>query len=87
MNIIHITCLLSVQKKRKINKLLKIKRNRYWCTLSDSNTQAAGIQNLYKNFNDLGKTEIQAKEILSLPISEFLKKRSYIYMSRNTKIF
>ena len=35
---------IRTKKREKINKLLKIKRNRYWCTLSDSNTQAAGIQ-------------------------------------------
>lgn len=44
-------------------------------------------KNLYKNFNDLGKTEIQAKEILSLPISEFLKKKEVIYICQEIQKF
>ena len=79
--------MLSVQKKEKINKLLKIKRNRYWCTLSDSIHKQQAYKNLYKNFNDLGKTEIHAKEILSLPISEFLKKKEVIYICQEIQKF
>ena len=44
-------------------------------------------KNLFKNYHDLNKTEKQAKEILSLPINEFLKKKEVMYICQTIKAY
>jgi dTDP-4-amino-4,6-dideoxygalactose transaminase len=78
---------IRTKKREKLIKYLRLKGIETGIHYPIPIHKQQAYKNLFKNSLELNRTEKQAKEILSLPINEFLKKNEIIYTCNMIKAF
>ena len=76
------TFVVQVENRDKLKKYLD-KRKIFINTLSYSNSFTTCCKKLKIKFNDLKKTELQSKKIITLPVNQFLSEKNKIYFKNN----